>query len=143
MQEREYLAAVKHPNIVGIYDFVTQGTEGFIVMESVNGKTLMQLRKEANGPLPVAEAISYRVLDRTAVIPGIFDRRLRERLPTLPVRLCCVGWDASHWPDIGLLHVAAEKVVAFEMYVPAPRLPADGLQREWIEAASATFAPAR
>ncbi len=59
VQEREYLAAVKHPNIVGIYDFVSQGTEGFIVMESVNGKTLMQLRKEANGPLPVAEAISY------------------------------------------------------------------------------------
>ena len=61
VQEREYLAAVKHPNIVGIYDFVSQGTEGFIVMESVNGKTLMQLRKEANGPLPVAEAISYIV----------------------------------------------------------------------------------
>jgi len=59
VQEREYLAAVKHPNIVGIYDFVSQGTEGFIVMESVNGKTLMQLRKEANGPLPIAEAISY------------------------------------------------------------------------------------
>jgi serine/threonine-protein kinase PknG len=61
VQEREYLAAVKHPNIVGIYDFVTHGAEGFIVMESVNGKTLMQLRKEAGGPLPVAEAISYIV----------------------------------------------------------------------------------
>src|SRR5580692_11162865 len=59
VQEREYLAAVKHPNIVGIYDFVSQGTEGFIVMESVHGKTLMQLRKEANGPLPPGEAISY------------------------------------------------------------------------------------
>jgi len=61
VQEREYLAAVKHPNIVGIYDFITHGSEGFIVMESVNGKTLMNLRKEANGPLPVAEAISYIV----------------------------------------------------------------------------------
>ncbi len=81
----------------------------------------------------------HRVLDRAPVIPGIFDRRLRERLPTLPVRLCCVGWDASHWPDIGLLHVAAEKVAAFEMYVPAPRLPADGLQRAWIEALEQRF----
>ena len=61
VQEREYLAAVKHPNIVGIYDFVTQGTEGFIVMEYVNGKTLMNLRKESGGPLPVPEAISYIV----------------------------------------------------------------------------------
>jgi serine/threonine-protein kinase PknG len=59
VQEREYLAAVKHPNIVGIYDFVTHGTEGFIVMEYVNGKTLMALRKEHGGPLPPAEAISY------------------------------------------------------------------------------------
>jgi serine/threonine-protein kinase PknG len=59
VQEREFLAAVKHPNIVGIYDFITHGEEGFIVMEYVNGKTLMTLRKEHGGPLPVAEAISY------------------------------------------------------------------------------------
>ena len=59
IKEREFLAAVKHPNIVGIYDFVTQGDQGYIVMEFVNGKTLMTLRKEKGGPLPVAEAISY------------------------------------------------------------------------------------
>jgi serine/threonine-protein kinase PknG len=59
VQEREYLAAVKHPNIVGIYDFVTHGEQGFIVLEYVNGKTLMALRKERGGPMPVAEAISY------------------------------------------------------------------------------------
>ena len=63
VQEREYLAAVKHPNIVGIHDFVThtvgEHAAGFIVMEYVNGKTLMTLRKERSGPLPVAEAISY------------------------------------------------------------------------------------
>ncbi len=62
VQEREYLAAVKHPNIVGIHDFVTRGsgrTEGFIVLEYVNGKTLMTLRKEAGGPLPPAQACAY------------------------------------------------------------------------------------
>ncbi len=59
VKEREFLAAVKHPNIVSIYDFVTHGEQGFIVMEFVNGKTLMKLRKEKGGPLPVAEAISY------------------------------------------------------------------------------------
>lgn len=59
VKEREFLASVKHPNIVSIYDFITHGNEGFIVMEYVNGKTLMTLRKENNGPLPVAEAISY------------------------------------------------------------------------------------
>ena len=54
VQEREFLAAVKHRNIVGIYDFVTQGSEGFIVMEYVNGKSLLQLRQEHGGPLPAA-----------------------------------------------------------------------------------------
>ena len=56
--ERQFLAAVKYPNIVGIYNFVTHGPEGFIVMEYVGGKTLKQIRQE-RGPLPVAEAIAY------------------------------------------------------------------------------------
>lgn len=56
--ERQFLAAVKHPNIVGIYNFVQIGTEGFIVMEYVGGQTLKQIRQE-RGPLPVAEAIAY------------------------------------------------------------------------------------
>jgi len=56
--ERQFLAAVKHPNIVGIYNFVQSGSEGFIVMEYVGGKTLKQIRRE-RGPLPAAEAIAY------------------------------------------------------------------------------------
>jgi serine/threonine-protein kinase PknG len=56
--ERQFLAAVKHPNIVGIYNFVSRGTEGFIVMEYVGGTTVKELRKQ-RGPLPPAEAIAY------------------------------------------------------------------------------------
>ncbi|HXA47062.1 MAG TPA: tetratricopeptide repeat protein, partial [Burkholderiaceae bacterium] len=56
--ERRYLAAVKHPKIVGIYDFVNQGAEGFIIMEYVGGQTVHSLRKQ-RGPLPVDEAIAY------------------------------------------------------------------------------------
>jgi serine/threonine-protein kinase PknG len=56
--ERQFLAAVKHPNIVGIYNFVQRANEGFIVMEYVGGKTLKQIRQE-RGPLPVPEAIAY------------------------------------------------------------------------------------
>lgn len=56
--ERQFLAAVKHPKIVGIYDFVQQGAEGFIIMEYVGGRTIQSIRKE-RGPLPVEEAISY------------------------------------------------------------------------------------
>jgi serine/threonine-protein kinase PknG len=58
LAERRFLAAVKHPKIVGIYNFVTEGTEGYIVMEYVGGKTLKAIRQE-RGPLPAEEAIAY------------------------------------------------------------------------------------
>ena len=58
LAERRFLAAVKHPNIVGIYNFVQHGIEGFIVMEFVGGKTLKQIRQE-RGPLPATEAFAY------------------------------------------------------------------------------------
>jgi serine/threonine-protein kinase PknG len=69
LAERQFLAAVKHPNIVGIYNFVTHDAEGYIVMEYVGGKTLKELRKE-RGTLPVAEAIAYihRVLGAFAYL---------------------------------------------------------------------------
>lgn len=56
--ERQFLASVKHPNIVGIYNFVNHLGEGFIVMEYVGGTTLKDIRKN-RGPLPPAEAIAY------------------------------------------------------------------------------------
>jgi serine/threonine-protein kinase PknG len=70
--ERQFLAAVKHPNIVGIYNFVNHGSEGFIVMEYVGGKTLREIRK-SRGPLPVAEAIAYihRILSAFAYLHSL------------------------------------------------------------------------
>lgn len=58
LAERQFLAAVKHPKIVGVYNFVSHGSEGYIVMEYVGGKTIKALRQE-KGPLPVPEAIAY------------------------------------------------------------------------------------
>jgi serine/threonine-protein kinase PknG len=67
--ERQFLALVKHPNIVGIYNFVNYGSEGFIIMEYVGGKTLKEIRKE-RGTLPVTEAIAYihRILSSFAYL---------------------------------------------------------------------------
>ena len=56
--ERQFLAAVKHGKIVGIYTFVTHQAESYIVMEYVGGRTLKAIRRE-HGPLPPAEAVSY------------------------------------------------------------------------------------
>ena len=56
--EKQFLAAVKHPNIVGIYNFVNHQNTGLIIMEYVGGQTLKELRKD-RGALPVPEAIAY------------------------------------------------------------------------------------
>ncbi|BCL84258.1 serine/threonine-protein kinase [Ktedonobacteria bacterium brp13] len=59
VKEREFLAAIKHANIVSIYDFITIGTRGYIVMEYVHGKTLDQIIEEQGCPLDVETAIKY------------------------------------------------------------------------------------
>lgn len=58
-QEREYLALVKHPNIVAIYDFLSYEQHGFIVMEFVNGLSLARIRKATEGPIPTRDALAY------------------------------------------------------------------------------------
>jgi serine/threonine-protein kinase PknG len=64
--ERQFLAALDHPNVVRIYNFVTHDGAGYIVMEYIGGKSLKELlkeRREANAgsihPLPVDQAIAY------------------------------------------------------------------------------------
>lgn len=56
--ERQFLAEVKHPNVVNVYTFVQHGSAGYTVMEFVGGKTLKSMRKE-RGPLPIAEVLAY------------------------------------------------------------------------------------
>lgn len=64
--EREFLAAVEHPLIVEIYNFVKHDDARYIVMEYVPGRSmtaLLKQRRTANGgnydPLPVDWALAY------------------------------------------------------------------------------------
>ena len=64
--EKQFLAQVEHPLIVEIYNFVTYGDAGYIVMEYVGGTSLKQILKDRmranNGrfdPLPVDQALAY------------------------------------------------------------------------------------
>lgn len=64
--ERQFLAQIEHGSIVNIYNFVTWGGAGYIVMEYVDGQSLnskLKDRRQANGgqpdPLPVTDAIAY------------------------------------------------------------------------------------
>jgi serine/threonine-protein kinase PknG len=66
--ERQFLAAVDHPNIVRIYNFVQHTdprsgeTAGYIVMEYVGGRSLRQIlldERNAGRSVPVEHALAY------------------------------------------------------------------------------------
>jgi serine/threonine-protein kinase PknG len=68
--ERRFLAEVKHPNIVGVYNFVqhpdrrTGEPAGYIVMEYVGGRSLKEIladRHKAGESLPLPVALAYAV----------------------------------------------------------------------------------
>jgi len=68
--ERQFLAAVDHPNIVRIYNFVqhtdprSSETAGYIVMEYVGGRSLRQIlldERKAGRSVPVEHALAYAI----------------------------------------------------------------------------------
>ncbi len=68
--ERRFLAAVDHPNIVRIYNFVQHTdprsgeTAGYIVMEYVGGRSLRQIlldERKAGRSVPVEHALAYAI----------------------------------------------------------------------------------
>ncbi|GGW91293.1 serine/threonine-protein kinase [Streptomyces noursei] len=73
VSERRFLAAIEHPNIVRIYNFVehldraTGSRDGYIVMEYVDGISLKDLaneRRTSQGrrdPMPVEQACAYGI----------------------------------------------------------------------------------
>ena len=62
ISERRFLAEIKHPNIVKVYNVVQHEGAGYIVMEYVGGMSLQDLRRQHNtetgNPIPVAQAIA-------------------------------------------------------------------------------------
>jgi serine/threonine-protein kinase PknG len=58
--ERQFLATLKHPKIVSVYNFVTHGSVGYIVMELVTGRMLRDVVHEQPGEVLEPEAaIAY------------------------------------------------------------------------------------
>src|SRR5271168_5577040 len=54
-REAQFLAALNHPNIAGIYGLEDSGTVRALVMELVEGDTLAE--RIRRGPLPLEEAL--------------------------------------------------------------------------------------
>ena len=55
IEEARALSLLNHPHVAGIYDFLTQGSRDFIVMEFVPGATLRDIL--TSGPLPSWEVV--------------------------------------------------------------------------------------
>lgn len=58
-QEAHLLGALKHPNMPHIYDAFDTGGRSFLVMDFIEGKTLLQLLQDAKQPLPVDQVLHY------------------------------------------------------------------------------------
>jgi len=56
-REAKLLASLNHPNIAALYGLESWETRLFLVMELVEGDTLVE--RIGRGPLPIAEALSY------------------------------------------------------------------------------------
>lgn len=56
--EARMLASLRHPHIVQVHDFGTEGTRHYFVMDYVDGGTLDELRRGRGGRLPPEEALS-------------------------------------------------------------------------------------
>jgi len=61
-QEADLLSSLQHPNLPTIYDGFSEDGRSFLVMEYIDGKTLLQMLKDTGGrPLPVAQVLDYAI----------------------------------------------------------------------------------
>jgi serine/threonine protein kinase len=58
-QEAQLLSKLRHRNLPQIYDYFNSGGRSFLVMDYIDGKTLLQLLQEAEKPLSVYQVIDY------------------------------------------------------------------------------------
>lgn len=58
-QEAHLLGALRHPNMPHIYDAFEVEGRSFLVMDFIEGKTLLQLLQESGQPLPVDRMLFY------------------------------------------------------------------------------------
>ena len=80
IREARAAAAVPHPNVVTLFDVVSDGDRDVLVMELVEGQTVAELLR-ASGPPPLAEALGWleRIADAlaTAHARGILHRDMK------------------------------------------------------------------
>lgn len=130
VNERKYLIALDHENIVRILDFVidSRGDKpiGYIVMEYVGGKSLWEIKdlaQRGNRPLPVEHVVTYglQILDALAYLHGrglvycdlkpdnVIHQRRRVKLIDLGAA-CERGFTGEPWVTRGFTVPRKERV---------------------------------
>jgi serine/threonine protein kinase len=60
--EADLLGSLQHPNLPRIYDGFSEDGRSYLVMEYIDGKTLLQMLKDSGGrPLPVVKVLDYAI----------------------------------------------------------------------------------
>ena len=71
VQEAQAASALNHPNIITIHDIVTEGDSQFLVMEYVQGKTLVDLIPRGGLRVPQVLKFSVQMADALLTTFGI------------------------------------------------------------------------
>lgn len=107
--ERRFLAAVKHPKIVGIHDFIQHGSDSFIIMEFVGGRTIESLRRDLDrvdaypkGSDPKKDAPIIKGALRRDLDPHQYHLELASK-GCLPIEEAC-AYILGILPAFGYLH---------------------------------------
>lgn len=103
-REARSMAQLSHPNLVGVYDFSSEGDNIFLIMELINGGTLRELLAE-QGPLPAYAAVSVlrSILQGLAAVhaAGLIHRDLK------PDNVLINSQNQVKLSDFGLVRAAA------------------------------------
>jgi serine/threonine protein kinase len=99
VQEAKAASALRHPNIVHVYDIDTANGVDFIAMEYVEGKTLDELMGRKG--LPVREALKYAVQIADALAAGtrVGHRSSRHQAGQHHGRRERLGEGPGFWPS--------------------------------------------
>src|ERR1700742_155550 len=105
-QEAQAASALNHPNIITLYDIVSEGDMQCIVMEYINGKTLRDLTP-VNG-LPPMQAVVYGAQIASALsaahAAGIIHRDLKPSniMVTSSGLIKVLDFGLAKWVDSGI-----------------------------------------
>src|SRR5271155_5710955 len=105
-QEAQAASALNHPNIITLYDIVSEGDMQCIVMEYIGGKTLRDLTPA--GGLPPAQALQYAAQIASALTAahaaGIIHRDLKPSniMVTTSGLIKVLDFGLAKWVDSGL-----------------------------------------